>query len=334
VLQRAVLMVLEAVYEKDFLDCSFGFRPGRSAHQALDVLWQGLMKMRGGWVLEVDIQSYFDTLDHGHLRSFLHQRVRDGVIRRAIDKWLKAGVLDEGVIIHPDIGTPQGGVISPLLANIYLHEVLDKWFEEVVKPRLRGRAFLVMYADDFVFAFSAEEDARRVMAVLLKRFGRYGLSLNTQKTRLISFGYPDSSPDLGGVVTRRGTFDLLGFTNYWGRSRRWNWIIKRKTAKSRLSRALKRVAEWCRSHRHLQIAEQHLMLTRKLRGHNEYYGITGNGISLSRFHYQAVRIWRKWLDRRSQRARMTWERFNRLLKRYPLPQATVVNSIYRRPASA
>jgi group II intron reverse transcriptase/maturase len=170
VLQRAVTMVLEAVYEQDFLDCSYGFRPNRSAHEALQTLWEGTMEMHGGWVLEMDIQGFFDSLDHQHLRGFLDQRVRDGVLRRAIDKWLKAGVLEDGAVVHKEGGTPQGGVVSPLLANVYLHEVLDRWFEADVKPRLKGRGFLIRYADDAVMVFSLESDARKVMTVLAKRF--------------------------------------------------------------------------------------------------------------------------------------------------------------------
>ena len=192
VLQRAVAMVLEAVYEQDFLPCSYGFRPGRSAHQALDELWEVLMSMRGGWVVELDIEKFFDRLDHSHLRSFLDQRVRDGVIRRVIHKWLKAGVMVEGVLEHPEAGTPQGGVISPLLANVYLHEVLDRWFVEVVRPRLRGRAELIRYADDAVLVCACEEDARRLMEVLPKRFGKYGLTLHPEKTRMLRFDRPRS----------------------------------------------------------------------------------------------------------------------------------------------
>src|SRR6202049_1321557 len=187
VLQRAVAMVLEAIYEQDFLDCSYGFRPGRSAHQALNNLWHELMKMGGGWVYEVDIQSFFDELDHGQLRSFLDRRVRDGVLRRTTDKWLKAGVMEEGRRSYPEAGTPQGGVISPLLANVYLHEVLDTWFEREVRPRLRGQACLLRYADDFVVVFAMEQDASRVAAVLAKRFARFGLRLHPDQTRLIPF---------------------------------------------------------------------------------------------------------------------------------------------------
>ena len=323
VLQRAVLMVLEPIYEQDFLDCSYGFRPGRSAHQALEALWQGLMDLRGGWVIDLDIRSYFDTIDRGHLRDMLDQRVRDGVIRRALGKWMKAGVMEAGTVSYPDQGTPQGGVISPLLSNLYLHEVLDRWFEQEVKPRLAGRALLVRYADDAVLAFEREDDARRVLAVLPKRFARFGLELHPEKTRLIGFQPPDD-PSSG-----RGTFDLLGFTHYWGRSRKGRPIIKRKTAKGRLARAVHRVGQWCCHHRHLPIPDQHAALARQLLGHYAYYGITGNWRSLARFHRQVERCWRKWLHRRSGRSLMTWDRFRRLLARFPLPSPRVVHSVYR-----
>jgi len=331
VLQRAVAMVLEAVYEQDFLPCSHGFRPGRSAHQALSALWKDLMDVRGGWVIELDIQSFFDELDHGHLRAFLAQRVRDGVLRRLIGKWLRAGVLEAGCIERPAEGTPQGGVISPILANVYLHEVLDKWFETDVKPRLKGRSHLVRYADDAVLVFSREDDARRVMDVLPKRFGKYGLTLHPEKTQLLDFRRPAGRSDDGrpGPSPRGRSFDMLGFTHVWGRSRRGNWVVKRRTAKDRFSRGLKRVAQWCRLNRHLPVRVQHEILSAKLRGHYAYYGITGNAEALARFVRQVERLWRKWLHRRSNRGRMTWDRFKKLLERYPLPPARVVHSIYR-----
>jgi len=331
VLQRAVLMVLEPVYEQDFLSCSYGFRPGRSAHQALQALWQGLMEIGGGWIIDLDIQSFFDDVERVHLRQFLDQRVRDGVIRRAIGKWLNAGVMEEGVISHPERGTPQGGVISPLLSNLYLHEVLDLWFEHEVKPRLRGRAFEIRFADDAVLAFEREEDARRVLAVLPKRFGKYGLTLHPEKTRLVDFRRP---PGSGRGSQRERSFELLGFTHFWGRSRQGRWVVRRKTAKARFSRALKRVAEWCRTHRHWPMAEQQAALSRKLQGHYAYYGITGNAHALNRFRYEVERRWRKWLSRRSRQACLNWAQFDRLRQRYPLPPARVVHSIYRDAATS
>ncbi len=325
VLQRAVAMVLEAVYEQDFLDCSYGFRPGRSAHQALEVLQHESVCRAGGWVLEVDIKKFFDTLDHGHLRELLRRRVRDGVLLRLIGKWLNAGVQESGGLSYPDAGTPQGGVISPLLANVYLHEVLDAWFERNVKPRLRGRAMLVRYADDAVMLFSCEDDARRVMDVLPKRLAKYGLTLHPDKTRLVEFRRPDRRPPHDDRASGRpGTFDLLGFTHLWGLSRRGKWVVKRRTARDRFTRALKRVTEWCKFHRHRSVAEQCRALTQKLRGHFGYYGITGNYEALHRFWEQTKHAWRTWLARRSRRKGMPWSRMDRLLERYPLPPPRIV----------
>lgn len=323
VLQRAVAMVLNAVYEQDFLDCSYGFRPGRSAHQALQALWDATMKVGGGWVLEIDIRHFFDSVGHGHLRAILDQRVRDGVIRRTIDKWLNAGVQHDGAIRYPDGGTPQGGVVSPLLANVYLHEVLDVWFEQEVRPRLDGSASLIRYADDATMVFAREADARRVLAVLVKRFAKYGLTLHPEKTKLIDFRRPTGNGD------GPGSLDVLGFTHFWGQSRKGNWVVQRKTSRSRFGRALQRVAEWCRKARHLPVREQHKTLVAKVRGHYNYFGITGNSRALGRFLHEVKRAWRKWLHRRSNRARMTWERFRLLVSRYPLPWPRIVHSVYR-----
>ena len=328
VLQRAVAMVLEAVYEADFLDCSYGFRPKRSAHQAVQALWEGTMALRGGWVVEVDIQSFFDELDHRQLRGFLDRRVRDGVIRRILHKWLKVGVLEEGVLRHAEMGTPQGGVISPLLANIYLHEVLDVWFEREIKTRLSGRSFLIRYADDFVLVFAEERDARRVMDVLPKRFGKFGLKLHPGKTRLVRFTRPLEGRDGGKrVVSVPDSFDFLGFTHYWGKSWKGGMVIKRRTAKSRFTQAVRALRTWCRNNRHLPLTVQHAVLITKLRGHYNYYGITGNYEALARYQWEVRRIWHKWLGRRSQRAHLVWEKYERLLHRYPLPWPRVVHSV-------
>ena len=322
VLQRAVAMVLEAVYEQDFLDCSYGFRPKRSAHGALRTLWERTMAMGGGWILEVDVQKFFDTLDHAHLRDLLRRRVRDGVLLRLIGKWLKAGVLECGGLSYPESGSPQGGVISPVLANVYLHEVLDVWFAQQVQPRLKGRAFLVRYADDAVAAFSCEADARRVMDVLPKRFGKFGLTLHPEKTRLVPFQHPARVqwPTGPEEPPSPGAFNLLGFTHYWGRSRNGIWVVKRKTAKDRFARALTRVADWCRIHRHLSVKEQWRALVQKLRGHFGYYGIIGNSKALARFRTQVTCAWKRWLGRRSQRGFLNWREMARLLERYPLPR--------------
>jgi RNA-directed DNA polymerase len=319
VLQRAVVMALEPVYEQDFLDCSYGFRPGRSAHQAIGRLREELMTMGGGYIIDLDIRRYFDTIDHRRIQEIFRRRVSDGVIVRLIGKWLNAGVMEQERITNPDSGVAQGAVVSPMLSNIYLHEVLDSWFEREVKPRMRGRAFMVRFADDAVLVFERRDDAERVMEVLAKRFANYGLQLHEGKTRLVGF----KRPGVGGVKPE--TFDFLGFTHFWAQPRRGNWVIKRKTAKDRFSRSLKRLSLWLRTVRHWPISEQHKVLCSKMRGHIQYYGITGNSEALSRFVYGVRRLWRKWLGRRSYKARHDWEWFNTLCGRFPLPKPAVVH---------
>lgn len=334
VLQRAVVMALEPVYEQDFLGCSYGCRPGRSAHQALESFWQQMMQMRRGWVIEVDIKKFFDTLDHGLVQDVIRRRVRDGVLLRLIGKWLNAGVQEAGEVTQPEAGTPQGGVISPLLANAFLHEALDVWFHDEVKPRLRGAAFLIRYVDDVVIGFACEDDARRVMAVLPARLGRYGLTLHPDKTRLIPFGPPSRGskrPDDDGQAGS-GSFDLLGFTHFWSRSRKGNPVIKRKTAKGRFRRGLQRIAQWCREAMHWPLKEQHKTLTQKLQGHYAYYGITGNAEALGRFRDKVQRVWYRALARRSNKG-LTWERFGQLLKVFELPPAIAIHSKLRRAAN-
>jgi len=329
ILQRAVLMVLEPVYETDFLDVSHGFRPGRGAHGALDALWKQAMNLGGGWMVDVDLRKFFDTIDHGHLREFLKRRVRDGVILRLIGKWLNAGVLEAGVLTTPETGTPQGGVISPLLANIVLHYALDEWFEKDVRPRLKGEAFLIRYADDFVIGVAREDDARRIMEVLPKRMSKYGLTVHPEKTRLIRF-QPPVTVDFeakGAETSAPETFDFLGFTHYWGRSRRGGWVVKRKTAKGRLKRALDALSAWCRENLHLPIGEQHQKLTQKLKGHYGYYGIIGNYASLQSFLGAARGIWKRWLSRRGRDKPLSWPEFVRLEQRYRLPPARVVHGL-------
>lgn len=323
VAQRAVAMLLEAIYEQDFMPCSFGFRPGRSAHQALEELQRRPTYWKRCWVIEADIRSFFDTIDHTRLRSVLDQRVRDGVVRTLVDRWLNAGVLEHGRVTRLDEGTPQGGVISPLLANILLHDVLDRWVEHDVQPRLRGPVRVVRYADDLVLLFQVEADARRVMAVLPKRFERFGLQLHPEKTRVLSF----DGPGLGRQRAQRERgFDFLGFTHFWALSRKGRWVVKQRTAKSRFSRGLKAIKERCRRMRHHRLSEQHEVLSRMLRGHFNYYGITGNGDALSRFRHEAERLWGRSLARRNKR-RFAWQRFRRLLERLPFPAARVVHSV-------
>jgi RNA-directed DNA polymerase len=323
VAQRAIAMVLEAVYEQDFLPSSWGFRPGRSAHGALRELY-GAITLRGQhWVLDVDIRKYFDSIPHHHLRAFLDQRVTDGVIRRMIDKWLKAGALQDGLLRLATEGTPQGGVISPMLSNIFLHHVLDTWFENEVRPRLAGGCTLVRYADDFVMTFKNHRDAKRVLEVLGKRLARYGLTLHPEKTRFIDFR-PERE---GGTQAdcKEPPFDFLGFTHVWVKSQKGQNVVRQRTAKSRLARALTAIDSWCRDHRHHLLSWQHGRLSAKLNGHYAYYGLTGNMRQLQGFSYQVERLWRKWLARRTRSQRLTWARFGTFLARHPLPRPRIVH---------
>lgn len=320
-LQRAVCMLMEPIYETEFLDCSYGFRPNRSPHQALTALRGHLKEMNGGWVLDMDIRKYFDSIPHAQLKEVLRKRVNDSVILRLVAKWLRAGVLEDSVLKKSWEGTPQGGVISPLLSNIYLHEVLDSWFEESVKPQMRGKAHMVRFTDDCVMVFEHLSDAQRVMNVLEKRFAKYGLELHPEKTRLVDFRHPWDSG------RKPETFDFLGFTHYWGKTRKGGFAIQKKTKSKKMSQSLSRVHEWCKRNRHKDLDWQYQQICRKLLGHYAYYGITGNFRSIQAFRIQAVRIWRYWLNRRSRkRDGMGWKRFSELLKsKYPVPKARIVH---------
>jgi len=323
VAQRAIVMVLETIYEQDFRSCSYGFRPGRSAHQALRQLSGVITVRKQHWVLDVDIRKYFDSIPHQQLRAILDQRVTDGVIRRMIDKWLKAGVLEDGLLRFATEGTPQGGVISPMLSNIYLHHVLDGWFEDEVRPCLKGNATLVRFADDFVMTFETHHDAKRVLEVLGKRLERYGLALHPDKTRFIDF-----RPERRGGTQpdcKDPPFDFLGFTHTWVKSQKGNNVVRQTTAKNRLARALVAVKDWCQTNRHRPVRVQHAQLSAKLRGHYAYYGITGNIRQVHRYRQQVTKIWRKWLERRTRSKRLTWARFNAFLARHPLPRARIIH---------
>lgn len=321
VLQRAVAMVLNEVYEQEFYDFSYGFRPKRSAHQALETFRTATVHMAGGWIAEVDIKKFFDTVEHVHLQEILRRRIRDGVLLRLIGKWLNAGVLEGLDLSHPDEGTPQGGVISPLLANIYLHTVFDEWFVREVTPGLSGRAVPVRFADDVAVLFERKADAAQFLRDLPARFAQFGLTLHPEKTRLVAFRRPDR---VDNDDDRPGSFSLLGFTHHWGLSRRGKWTVRQRTAKDRFRRALHRISEWCRLHRHDPLDTQHLMLTRKLKGHDAYYGITSNHKALDRLRQLVARCWYRALKRRSQR-RLSWKVMGRILERFPLPKARITH---------
>ncbi len=326
VLQRAVAMLLEPIYEGDFLDCSYGFRPRRSAHEALDALREGMKGFNGGWVLDVDIRKYFDSIPHSQLQEVLRHRVKDNVILRLLSKWLRAGVWENGTLTVNDDGTPQGGVISPLLSNIYLHEVLDVWFEQEVCPRLRAKAKLFRFADDFVMVFQSRADAQRVFEVLPKRFEKYGLTIHPDKTCLVDFCHPWNSKK------KPDTFNFLGFTHYWCQTRNKGFCIRKKTDMKKLRRSLKAMHSWCKQHRHKKFSWQHKRICQKLQGHNAYYGVKGNHASISTFRHHSLHIWRYWLNRRSRkRDGMSWKRFGTILQthKYHVPVARIVHKWQR-----
>jgi RNA-directed DNA polymerase len=319
IVEDAIREVLEAVYEQDFLDCSYGFRKGRSAHDAIRALIEAVNAGEANWILEADIVSYFDRIDRTALLEMLQDRVPDGALMRLVGKCLHVGVLDGEEFSAPELGTPQGSILSPLLGNVYLHHVLDLWFEREVKPRLLGRATLVRYADDLVIGFTHREDAERVMGVLEKRMGRFGLALHPEKTRLLDFRRP-------GRTDRRGpsTFDFLGFTWRWTRTAKGTgWRVACETRSARLTKAVKSIYDWCRGHRHRPIDEQRAALARRIQGHMNYFAVSGNGRAISALNHWARSAWFKWLRRRSNRWRLTWARFNELARGLPRPRIMV-----------
>lgn len=325
IVQEALRELLEAVYEQDFLDCSYGFRPHRSAHDAIRAFTEVAGRGGANWIVEADIASFFDQIPREQLKNLIARRIPDGSIRRLVGKCLHVGVLDGEELTTPNTGTAQGSVLSPLLANVYLHYVLDLWFDYEVKPRMRGLVTLIRYADDFILCFGREDDARRVMEVLPKRMAKYGLTLQPDKTRLVRFERPKGS-QTDGKGPR--SFDFLGFTHYWRRNRDGRWRVACKTRRARLGRAIQAVREYCRTHRHEPVPKQHAGLCRRIRGHMQYFGVNGNVRSLNRLVYHARRAWHKWLNRRSQRARLTWKRFVALLRHYPLPAARICVQIW------
>jgi group II intron reverse transcriptase/maturase len=316
IVQKATVEVLNAIYEQDFLPCSYGFRPGRSPHDALDAVGRSICREPIAYVLEADIRSYFDAIVRSQLMALIERRIGDRNILRLIQKWIHIGVVEDGRLLVTETGTGQGQVISPLLANIYLHYVLDEWFEQEVKPRLRGKAAEIRYADDFILCFQYREDAERVRQVLSKRFAKYGLTLHPEKTRLLTFGRSALPSRPGGP--QPATFDFLGFTHVCARSRRGRFTIHVRTMRKRLRRSVKAVAQWCQQHRHDPVATQAAALNAKLRGHYQYYGRPTNYRGLWRFHRVVRRLWHKWLNRRTRGKTLDWRSFAQLLLRHPL----------------
>ncbi len=324
IVQRAVVMILEVIFEPIFQSFSHGFRKGHSQHQAIRELREQCIKLNINWIVDADVSGFFDTINHEMLRSFIEKKVKDGGILRLIGKWLNAGVLDGGSMIYPDNGTPQGGVASPMLANIFLHYVLDEWYVQDVQPRLKGKSFLIRYADDFIIGFEHEADARRVMEVLPKRFSRFKLTIHPEKTKLVRFIQPSPKEE---TEKENGTFDFLGFTHYWAKSLHGYWFIKRKTIGKRLRRFMKAIWEWCRENMHEPIEEQHKTLRSKLRGYYQYYGIRGNYKMLEVVFEHTERAWRRWLGRRCSKGYVTVEEFDSFHRRvFPLPKPRIIHN--------
>ena len=322
--QRTVEMLLSAIYDQDFKSFSYGFIKGRNQHQALNELRNKVMATYQLTIIDADVSGFFDNIAKKHLRTFIERRVNDGGIKQLIGKWLNAGIEENGVVHYPDNGTPQGGVISPLLANIYLHYVLDEWFETEVNPRLKGRSFIIRFADDFVIGCTHKEDAERLMEVIPKRFEKYGLTIHPTKTKCFNF----SRPSVQKSRVEKHTLNFLGLTHYWARSLLGAWIIKRQTQRQRQVRFMKGIWQWCKDHRHDPIKEQHERLSSKLRGYNQYYGVRSNYKALEAVYEHAQSTWRYWLSRRSQKSLITWKHFSAKLKKLlPLPIPRLVHRI-------
>ena len=322
IVQRDVAMILEAIYEPHFCEFSYGFRQRHSAHQALTYLRQQCLELGINWIIDADIQKFFDNIDRAHLRRVLQKRINDGTILRLIGMWLEVGVMEAGQVVSNETGTPQGAPISPILANIFLHTVLDEWFQNEVRPRMKGNCFIVRFADDFVAGFTLRTDAERVYQVLPKRFERYGLRIHPEKSRMVQFSRPYWRRGKGP-----GSFGFLGFSHYWAKTRQGGWTIKRKTLGKRLSRFLSGIAEWCKANRHEAISQQYRILSAKLRGHYQYYGVRGNYKMLEVAYEHTEVMWQRWLRRRNSKDRMSWAGFAARVKEiFELPQPRIVHA--------
>ena len=319
VLQGGVRRILQPIYEEEFKDFSYGFRPKRSTHQAIEYMKKEVNFKGMRYIIDADLKDYFGSINHGILRELIARRVNDGVIKRMLNKWLKAGILENGQIYYPEEGTPQGGLISPMLSNIYLHYVLDEWFSEQIQPLLKGKSFIVRYADDFILGFTDKQDAMRVLNVLPKRFDKYKLTLHPEKTKLIDLKCETGKGDR--------SFDFLGFTHYIGKSRKGRLILMCKTSSKKLTKAINQTEDWIKHNRHKRLKELTAELNAKLRGHYAYYGITFNSKGITSFYEQIRRRLQKWLNRRGGKHKWEWEKFNTLITEwYPLEKPRIYHS--------
>jgi group II intron reverse transcriptase/maturase len=320
-IQKAVARILEAIYEQDFLSCSYGYRPTIGAKDAVRDISTTLVRGRYGYLLDADLQGFFDHIDHQWLLKMLEERIDDKPFIHLITKWLKAGILStDGKILHPVTGTPQGGIVSPILANIYLHYVLDLWFEKKVKPNCKVEAYLCRYADDFICAFRFKDDVEEFDKALIERLNKFGLSLSSDKTRIIRFSWFEKGTNY---------FEFLGFEFRWGTSRKGKDMIKRRTSRKKLLSSLKRFTLWCRKYRNFRLRVIFKLLNAKLRGYYNYYGVIGNFTSLQKFFFQALRILYKWLNRRSQKRSFCYNIFNQITKVYNIEKPRITEFSYQ-----
>jgi len=329
IVQKGIARILEAIYEADFMDCSYGFRPKRSCHQALKAVNDTVMSKPVSYIIEADIKGFFDHVSHDWMMKFLQVRIRDSSLLLLIRRFLKAGYMESGKLVRTDEGTPQGGNLSPMLANIFLHYVLDLWFVKRVQPRVRGKCYLVRYADDFVCMVQYRQSAREIEMMLRERFAKFGLSLHPEKTRTISFGRFERQNSCR-QGRKSNTFDFLGFTHYCGLSRKGTFLLGRKTSVRKFRKACKAMNNWLRRIRSvMRIKDWWPLLAAKLRGHYNYYGVNGNSRMIANFGYVTIRALIKWLNRRSQRRSFTWKQLNDYLAHYPLPRPRIVHNLYK-----
>jgi len=328
IVQKGITRILESIYEADFLNCSYGFRTARNCHQAVNAVDKTIMTKPINYVIEADIKGYFDNVSHKWMMEFLQVRIKDPSFLLLIRRFLKAGYFEAGRIVATEQGTPQGGNLSPMLSNIFLHYVLDLWFEKKVEPQTRGVCHLVRYADDFICMVQYADDAQRIEQALRERFAKFDLELHPEKTRVISFGRYERE-NANRQNRRTNTFDFLGFTHYCGTSRKGKFIVGRKTSRRKFRTKCKEVNNWLRKIRNYKKAKEWWpVLQAKLRGHYQYYGVSGNMRSLQRFYLRTLRMTLKWLNRRSQRQSFSWKRFERYLEHYPLPRPKIVHNLY------
>lgn len=328
IVQRGLSKILNAIYENDFLDSSFGFRPNRNCHDALKVLNVYIEKRYTNHIVDADIKGFFDNVDHEWMMKFLKHRINDPSLLRMIARFLKGGYMEEGKYLKTDKGTPQGGIISPILANVYLHYVLDLWFEKVVKRQCRGEAYIVRYADDFVCCFQYKSDAENFYNALIKRLKKFNLEIEEDKTKVIPFGRFAEQDSKRKGNGKPATFDFLGFTHYCGKSRDERFRVKRKTSRKKTTAKLKSHKQWLQENRTRDIKDIMNRITRSLKGYYNYYCITDNTTEVENFVDDVKRLLFKWMNRRSQRKSFSWDKFNLFLKKYPIPRPTVRVNIY------